>query len=200
MWGMDILGPFPVATAKKKFLIMAIDYFTKWIEVNSLAKIITKQVVQFLWESIMCKYGIQQILVTDNGKQFNNEEFRKYCTENETQLRFTSMTYPQDSGKAYVANCIILDGLKKRVERSRNNWVDKALPILWAYRTTYKVTTEATPFMLSYGEKAVVPLEISHMCPRIKAYDPEANEEGQRLSLDIIDEIRDKAHVRMVEH
>ncbi|XP_074336948.1 uncharacterized protein LOC141674122 [Apium graveolens] len=62
---------------------------------------------------------------------------------------------------AEVANRIILDGLKKKVERSRNTWVDELLPIVWAYRTTCKVTTEATPFMLAYGAEAVVPLEIT---------------------------------------
>ncbi|XP_074378216.1 uncharacterized protein LOC141719739 [Apium graveolens] len=69
---------------------------------------------------------------------------------------------PIENGKAEVANRIILDGLKKRVERSINTWVDELFPILWAYRTTCKVTTEATPFMLTYGAEEVVPLEITH--------------------------------------
>ena len=160
MWGMDILGPFPMATAQRKYLIVAIDYFTKWIEAKPLAKITTKQVAQFLWENIMCRYGIPRILVTDNGTQFNNEEFRKYCAESEIELRFTSVAHPQANGQAEVANRIILDGLKKRIEKSRNTWVDELLPILWAYRTTSRVTTGATPFMLAYGTEAVVPVEI----------------------------------------
>ncbi|KAL8134680.1 hypothetical protein AgCh_009635 [Apium graveolens] len=99
MRGMDILGPFPMATAQRKFLIVAIDYFTKWIEAKPLAKITTKQVAQFLWENIMCRYGIPRILVTDNGTQFNNGEFKKYCEENEIELRFTSVAHPQAKGK-----------------------------------------------------------------------------------------------------
>ena len=158
MWGMDILGPFPMASAQRKFLIVAIDYFTKWIEAKPLAKITTKQVAQFLWENIICRYGIPRILVTDNGLQFNNQEFKKYCEENAIELRFTSVAHPQGNGQAEVANRIILDGLKKRVERLRNTWVDELLPILWAYRTTCKVTTGATPFLLAYGAEAVVPL------------------------------------------
>ncbi|KAL8115462.1 hypothetical protein AgCh_022089 [Apium graveolens] len=200
MWGMDILGPFPMATAQRKFLIIAIDYFTKWIEAKPLAKIITKQVAQFLWENIMCQYRIPRILVTDNGTQFNNEEFKKYCEENEIELRFTSVAHPQANGQAEVANRIILDGLKKRIEKSRNNWVDEILPILWAYRTTCRVTTGATPFMLAYGAEAVVPVEISHSSPRIQAFNAEENEEGQRLALDLIDEVRDKAHAKIVEY
>ncbi|XP_074337354.1 uncharacterized protein LOC141674547 [Apium graveolens] len=108
--------------------------------------------------------------------------------------------FPMANGQAEVANRIILDGLKKRVECSRNTWVDELLPILWAYQTTCKVTTEVTPFMLAYGAEAVVPLEITHGSPRIEAYEPEINEEGMRLALDLIDEVRDEANTRNAEH
>ncbi|XP_074342083.1 uncharacterized protein LOC141679491 [Apium graveolens] len=113
--GMDILGPFHMATTQSKFLIVAIDYFNKWIEAKPLAKIIAKKVAQFLWENIMCRYGIPHILVTDNETQFNNEEFRKHCEENEIELQLTSVAHPQANGQAQMANRIILDGLKKRI-------------------------------------------------------------------------------------
>ncbi|XP_074336715.1 uncharacterized protein LOC141673886 [Apium graveolens] len=169
--GMDILGPFAMALRQRKFIV-----------------------------NVICRYGIPRILVTDNGKQFNNAEFKEYCDENSIELRFTSVAHPQENGQAEVANRIILDGLKKRVKRSRNTWVDELLPILWAYQTTYKVTTEATPFMLAYGAEAVVPLEITHGSPRIEAYELETNEKGMRLALDLIDEVRDEANARNYEH
>ncbi|XP_074337053.1 uncharacterized protein LOC141674234 [Apium graveolens] len=107
---------------------------------------------------MICRYGIPHILVMDNGKPFDNAEFREYCDDNSIEFLFTSVAHPQENGQAEVANRIILDGRKKRVERSRNTWVDELLPIQWAYCTTCKVTTEATPFMLTYGAEAVVPL------------------------------------------
>ena len=67
MWGMDILGHFPMASAHRKFLIVTIDYFTKWIEAKPLAKITTKQITQFFWENVVCRCGIPRILVTNNG-------------------------------------------------------------------------------------------------------------------------------------
>nr|XP_017225332.1 PREDICTED: uncharacterized protein LOC108201552 [Daucus carota subsp. sativus] len=143
MWGMDILGPFPLASAQRKFLLVAIDYFTKWIEAKPLAKITTKQVAQFVWENIICRYGIPRIMVTDNGTQFNNAEFKSYCEDYSIELRFTS---------------------------------------------------------LAYGAEAVVPLEITHTSSRVQQYGPEANEEGMRLALDMIDEIRDQAHAKIVEN
>ncbi|XP_074328473.1 uncharacterized protein LOC141666383 [Apium graveolens] len=127
----------------------------------------------------------------DNGLQFDNAEFREYYVDNNIELRFTSVEHPQVNGQAEVAYRIILDGLKKRVEHSRNTWADELLPTLWTYCTTCKVTTEATPFMLTYGAKVVVPLEITHGSPRIEAL---------RLSLDLIDEVRDEANARNIEH
>ncbi|XP_074363871.1 uncharacterized protein LOC141704537 [Apium graveolens] len=99
-----------------------------------------------------------------------------------------------------MANRIILDRLKKRIEKSKNNWVEEILPILWAYRTTCRVTTGETPFMLAYGAEAVVPVEISHSSPRIQAYNAEENEEGQRLALNLIDEVRDAAYAKIIEN
>ncbi|XP_074377023.1 uncharacterized protein LOC141718541 [Apium graveolens] len=98
MWGMAILGPFPVASGQRKFIVVAIDYFTKWIEAKALAKITTKKIAQFFWENVICRYGIQRILVTDNGKQFDNAKFREYCDDNNIELRFTSVAHPQENG------------------------------------------------------------------------------------------------------
>ncbi|XP_074342580.1 uncharacterized protein LOC141680184 [Apium graveolens] len=86
------------------------------------------------------------------------------------------------------------------VEYSRKTWVDELLPILWACCTTCKVTIEATPFMVAYGAEVVVPLEITNGSPRFKAYEPQTNEEGMRLALDLIDEVRDEANSRNAEH
>ncbi|XP_074336823.1 uncharacterized protein LOC141673996 [Apium graveolens] len=103
-------------------------------------------------------------------------------------------------GKQRLKNQIILDGLKKRTEKSRNNWVDEILPIIYAYRTTYRVNTGTTPFRLAYGVEVVVPVEISHLSPRIQAYNAEENEEGKRLAMDLIDEVRDGAHAKIMEY
>ncbi|XP_074325427.1 uncharacterized protein LOC141663523 [Apium graveolens] len=172
MWGIDILGPFPVASGQRKFIVVAIDYFTKWIKAKALAKITTKQIAQFFWENVICRI----------------------------ELRFTSVAHPQANGQVEVSNRIILDGLKKRVARSRNTCVDELFPILWAYCTTCKVTTKAPPFMLAYGAEPMVLLEIIHGSSSIEAYEPETNEEGMRLALDLIDEVRDEANTRNAEH
>ena len=65
---MDILDPFPLASGQKKFLLVAIDYFTKWVEAESLAKITEAKVTDFVWKAIICRFGLPQVIVTDNNR------------------------------------------------------------------------------------------------------------------------------------
>ena len=66
------MGPFPVAMRQLKFLIIGIDYFTKWVEAEALATIIEKNVRNFIWRNIIYRYGILRVLVSNNKKQFDN--------------------------------------------------------------------------------------------------------------------------------
>lgn len=73
------MGPFPIAAWQLKFLIVGIDYFTKLVEAETLATITEKNVRSFVWRHIICRYGIPRVLVSDNGKQFDNNSFRDFC-------------------------------------------------------------------------------------------------------------------------
>ena len=79
-WGLEIMGPFPTAVKQLKFLVVGIDYFTKWVEVEALATITEKKVQSFVWKNIVCKYSMPRVLVSDNGKQFDNDTFRELCS------------------------------------------------------------------------------------------------------------------------
>ena len=67
-WGLDIMGPFPTTLRQLKFLVVDIDYFTKWVEAEPLATITEKSIHTFVWRNIICRYGIPRVLVSDNGK------------------------------------------------------------------------------------------------------------------------------------
>ena len=79
-WGLEIMGPFPTAVKQLKFLVVGIDYFIKWVEVEALATITEKKVRSFVWKNIVCKYSMPRVLVSDNGKQFDNDTFRELCS------------------------------------------------------------------------------------------------------------------------
>ena len=67
-WGLNIMGPFPLAMRQLKFLVVSIDYFTKWVKAEALATITKKNVRSFIWKNIVCRYRIPRVLVLDNGK------------------------------------------------------------------------------------------------------------------------------------
>ena len=78
-WGLDILGPFPLGTKQMEFLVVGIDYFTKWVEAEPLAKITQQNVKNFIWKNIVCRFGVPRVLISDNGRQFDNALFKDFC-------------------------------------------------------------------------------------------------------------------------
>ena len=77
-WGLDILGLFPLGTRQMNFLVFGIDYFTKWVEAEPLAKITQQNVKNFVWKNIICRFGVPRILISDNEQQFDNALFKDF--------------------------------------------------------------------------------------------------------------------------
>ena len=107
-WGLDLLGPFVVETNQNKYLIVAIDYFSKWIEVEDLAKITTQNVLGFYKRNIHVRFGIPQAIVTDNGTQFTNHAFQEFVSKLGTTHHFASVEHPQMNDQAKSTNKVIL--------------------------------------------------------------------------------------------
>lgn len=74
---------------------MAIDYFTKWVEVEALSKITERRTTDFIWRNIICRYGSSYVLITDNERQFDNHNFKEFCNNLNVKLKFCSPTHPQ---------------------------------------------------------------------------------------------------------
>ena len=96
---LDIIGPYPWATGNKRFVLVATDYFTKWVEVEALANIRDIEVKRFVWKNIVARFGVPEALISDNELQFDNKAFRKYCSSNLGIInRYSSLAYPQNNG------------------------------------------------------------------------------------------------------
>ena len=94
-WGLDIVGPFPKATGNKKYLLVGIDYFTKWVEAEPLANIRDVDVKKFLWKNIVTRLGIPHTLISENRLQFDSKSFRRYCCELGITNRYSTLADPQ---------------------------------------------------------------------------------------------------------
>lgn len=79
--GIDLLGPFPKAISRKHYLIVAFNYFTRWVEVKALASITTKKIKEFFYEDVICCFRIHKILICDSCKKFDSKEHRKFCED-----------------------------------------------------------------------------------------------------------------------
>ena len=113
------MRPFPIAVRQLKFLIVGIDYFTKWVEAETLATITEKNVWGFIWRCIICRFGIPRVLVSDNGKQFNNDSFRDFCSQLGIRNHYSSPAHLQVNRQVKVTNRSLLKIIKTRLKGAK---------------------------------------------------------------------------------
>ncbi|KAL7596419.1 hypothetical protein Lser_V15G27641 [Lactuca serriola] len=130
--------------------VVAVDYFTKWIEAEPLACIIGRHIIKFVWKNIMTRFGTPKILISDNGLQFAENPFKEWCASKGINQRFTSVTHPQANGQKEVSNRTIVNGIKKRLGKAKGNRTEEIPTVLSLYRTTPRTSTQETPFNLTY--------------------------------------------------
>ena len=120
-WGLDILGPFPRATGNRRFVPVAVDYFTKWAEAKALANIRDIDVKKFVWKNIVTRFGVPNTLISDNRMQFDSRAFCDFCCDLGIMNRYSTPAYPQSNGQAKAINKTILTGLKRRLDGAKGN-------------------------------------------------------------------------------
>ncbi|PKI67076.1 hypothetical protein CRG98_012540 [Punica granatum] len=165
--GIDVIGPInPKASNGHLFILVAIDYFTKWIEAITLASVTAKAVACFLKCDIVACYGVPSTIITDKAKNLNNKIIDELCAQFKI-LHYNSTPYrPQMNGAVEDAN----KNIKKIIEKMTVNYKDEMLPYApSAYRTSIRTSTGATPYSLVYGMEAVLPIEVEIPSMRILA-------------------------------
>lgn len=165
-----------------------------------MATITGQKVINFVWEYIVCRFGVPHVLVSDNGKQFAENPFKTWCEDMDIQQMFTSVAHPQGNGQVEVMNKAIVGGIKARLGKCKSGWVDELSCVLWAHRTTPRGSTMETPFSLVYGTEAVIPPELSIPSHQIINFDPAQNEEALRENLNLIEERREVSRIRLAEN
>ncbi|GJT56653.1 reverse transcriptase domain-containing protein [Tanacetum coccineum] len=120
-WGIDIAGPFPEGPGNVKFLIVAMDYFTKWIEAKAVATITGNQVKKFVWDYIVYRFGLPGEIISDNGKQFSDNPFKDWFEKLNIARLFTSVKHLQSNGLVERANRSLGEGIKARLGEGNKN-------------------------------------------------------------------------------
>ena len=129
-WGLDIVGHFPKAMGNKRYLLVDTNYFTKWIEDELLANIRDVDAKKFVWKNIVTRFRVPRTLISDNGLQFDNKSFRRYCCDLGITNRYFTLAYPQGNGQVEAINKVIVNGLKKRLDDVKGKWVEELSHVL----------------------------------------------------------------------
>ncbi|KAL0455179.1 UNVERIFIED_CONTAM: hypothetical protein Slati_0857100 [Sesamum latifolium] len=116
--------------------------------------------MKFIWKNIICRFGIPREIISDNDRQFQGRKIQEWCQGLRIKQRFTTVAHPQANGQVEVTNRILVQGIKRRLERVGGNWAEELTNVLWAYRTTPRGSTGETPFSLVYGTEAIIPAEL----------------------------------------
>ena len=157
-------------------------------------------VKKFGWKNIVTRFRVPNSLIFDNGLQFDRRIFYEFCSDLGIKNRYSTMAYPQRNGHAKAINKTILNGLKKMLDGAKGRWADELLNVLWAYRTTPWHSTGETPFSLTYGAEAVIPAEVNLCSARVDGFDLTQNDMMMIERLDLLDEYREAATIRLAEY
>ncbi|GJS59162.1 reverse transcriptase domain-containing protein [Tanacetum coccineum] len=195
-WGIDKAEPFLEGPGKVKFLIVAMDYFTKWIEAKPVVTITGNQVKKFVWENIVCRFGLSGEIISDNGKQFRDNPFKDWCEKLCIQQHFASIKHPQTNGLVERANRSLREGIKARLGKDNKNLMEEVSHVFWAHRTMIKTSNGDTPFSLTYGTEAVILAEIGMPTFRTAKVDMTKNDEALEINLELLEEKREQAAIR----
>jgi hypothetical protein len=144
-WVLDLLGPLPPAQGNLRYVVVAVEYFSKWIEAKPLATITSVTVQKFFWQNIVCRFGVPKAITVDNGTQFDAEAFKEFCDQIGTKIHFASVRHPESNGLVERANGIIMTGIMKLIFNQPNMIVSRS--------------TCFTPFKLLFGDEAITPEE-----------------------------------------
>jgi hypothetical protein len=160
-WGLDFISEIhPESSKGHRFILVATDYFTKWIEAVPLRNMTHQEVISFVQEHIIYRFGVPQSLTIDQGASFMSHQFRDFAESMKIKLMNSSPYYAQVNGQGKATNMVLIKIIKKRIEDNLRRWHEKLSEALWAHRTSRHGSTKVTPFELVYDQEAVLPVEI----------------------------------------
>nr|GEU77904.1 reverse transcriptase domain-containing protein [Tanacetum cinerariifolium] len=193
--GIDFMGPFP-SFRGNKYILVAVDYLSKWVEAKALPINDARVVCKFL-KNLFARFGTPQAIISDRGTHFCNDQFAKVMQKFDVTHRLATSYHPQTSGQVKVSNRGLKHILERAVGENRATWSDKLDDALWAFRTAYKTPIGCTPYKPVYGKACHLPIELEH-----KAYwdlkhanfDLKTASDHKKVQLNKLNELHDQAY------
>jgi hypothetical protein len=189
-WGMDMIGKIHPPSSKGHEWVLAItDYFTKWVEAVPMKSVASKDVISFVKEHVIHRFGIPQTITTDGGSVFVSKEFRKFCEDMGIKLIRSSPYYAQANGQAEASNKSLIKLIKRKIDEYPRRWHEVLSEALWAYRMSCHGAIKTSPYHLVYGQEVVLPWEITAGSRRTTFQNDLTTEEYAALMSDSIEDV-----------
>jgi len=155
--GLDFVGPLPSTAQGNKYIIVAMDYMTKYPEAKAVPNATAQQTADFIYEDIICRHGCPNFILSDRGTHFNNLLIEGLMQKFQIKHLLTTPYHPQTNGLVERFNRTLCESLAK-LANENTEW-DRLIPsILFSYRSSKHATTKFTPFLLTYGREPKLPI------------------------------------------
>jgi hypothetical protein len=164
------VGPLTTAQGNYKYVVVAVEYFNKWIEVKPLVNLASVWLKRFFWQNIICRFRVSRKITVDNAKQFDHHIFKDFCHQMGAEATFTLVYHPHSNGVVEKANRLIFLAIKKILEdQPKCKWVEELPRAIWCHNTSVCRAIKFTPFKLLYKEEPIALEEIKLRSARTKA-------------------------------
>ena len=157
--GIDIMGPFPPTFRKKRYLLVIVDYFTRWVELFALRQTTAPDIVNILVNEIVCRYGVPSYILSDNGPQFIAQLFSEMCTSLGIGRKLTANYHPQTNMTERV-NRTLKAQIAIYAHQHPHLWDKEIQKFAFAIRTSVNETTGDTPAYLNFGRDVRMPIDL----------------------------------------
>jgi transposase len=119
-----------------KYTMVAVEYFTKWIEVKTLVNIAAMRLKRFFWQNIICHFGVPRKITVDNVKQFDCHIFKDFCHQMGIEAASTFVYHPQLNGAVEKASTLIFTAIKKILkDQPKGKWTEELPRAVWSHNT-----------------------------------------------------------------
>jgi hypothetical protein len=198
-----MIRPLPTAPGGFNRVLVAINKFTKWIEVKPVKCPKADRVLDFL-DQLVHRYGLPHHIITDLGSNFNNHQFWEYCENSGIDVRYVSVSHPRANGQVERANGMVLDALKKWLHDAANSkggkWIKELPNALWGLCTQPSKPTGQSPYFLVYSFEAILPADVIWDSPVVEHYDEGVFEDSRQVDIDRLEEARCAALVQSARY